>query len=418
MSAWVRVAVACFPLLHALTAHADSPAALFILDASNSMWGKVEGRSKIEIAREVLRNAMGSLPSEVKVGLETYGHRSEADCADIEMLAPLGADRQAIVTAVDRLKPKGKTPITESLRRAAAELRQHEGSASVILVSDGKETCEGDPCVAAREAVASGVRLRIHVIGFDVTAEEAAQLQCVAKEGRGKYFPAANAEELTNALQEVEKEVVAPKTILFEDDFNRSTLGEIYEITGGDGNKFALERNRLRLKASSAARRALLLMPIPGDFLATVKLEMHVTEVDEPGLGYWWKDGSFVQIGFAGTGDGALKLIFRKEIGSERAETDARGELGGRKLTPERSTDPQTWYLQLERVGSTWTGRASADGQRWRDIGSHTIARREPGRLGLEVGSTGTSENPADFDDLVVGALGGTPAIAAAPAKP
>ncbi len=76
------------------------------------------------------------------------------------------------------LNPKGMTPLTDAIRVAAAELQSIESAASVVVISDGKETCDGDPCAAAAAARAAGADVRIHVVGFDVTGEEAEQLNC------------------------------------------------------------------------------------------------------------------------------------------------------------------------------------------------------------------------------------------------
>jgi hypothetical protein len=196
------------------TALAESPKVLFILDGSGSMNAQVEGKPKIEVARKVMGGLINTLPADVSVGLETYGHTRKDDCNDIEMLVPVGGDRSAIERAVNQVNPKGSTPLTGAIRMATTKLREVEGSASVVVVSDGKETCGGDPCAAVRDAVAQGMKMQVHVVGFDVTADEAEQLRCIAKEGKGKYFAAANAQELGTALAQVREEVVqlAPPT--------------------------------------------------------------------------------------------------------------------------------------------------------------------------------------------------------------
>ena len=68
---------------------ASAPNVVFILDASGSMWGQIEGENKIVIARRVLRELVGELPGDAEVGLVAYGHRREGDCEDIETLVPL-----------------------------------------------------------------------------------------------------------------------------------------------------------------------------------------------------------------------------------------------------------------------------------------------------------------------------------------
>jgi hypothetical protein len=118
---------------------------------------------------------------------------------------------------VDDLNPKGKTPLTDAVRMAAKELRSEEGKATVILVSDGLETCEADPCAATAELKKAGVGLTVHVVGFGTTAEENKKLQCIADNTGGKLFSAQNAVGLKQAMAEtvklVEKPAVKQQTI-------------------------------------------------------------------------------------------------------------------------------------------------------------------------------------------------------------
>ena len=205
-------AVALFLLLGSFSvAVADEaghpPATLFVFDASGSMLGKVEGKTKDEVARTVLSGVLTSLAPEIRVGLVMFGHRRKGDCTDLEVVAPVGSDRAELAKTIKGVKPKGETPLAEAVKLAIDEVKGYEGEASVVVVSDGKDECGGDPCAATREAIPSGVKLRIHVVGFDVTPDEAEQLQCVARAGNGKYFSAKNASQLGRALQEVEREV-------------------------------------------------------------------------------------------------------------------------------------------------------------------------------------------------------------------
>jgi Ca-activated chloride channel family protein len=182
---------------------------LFVLDLSGSMWGRVEGREKIAIAREVLAEVLADLPEYVAVGLEVYGHRSREDCDDIEVVAPVG-DRtpKAVGSVIAELQPRGQTPLSRALLAAYDEVSLLPGSAHVVLLSDGKETCGGDPCELMADLRATGSRVSYHVIGFDVTAAERAQLECIARAGRGDYYAADNAEDLTRALATVRRKVL------------------------------------------------------------------------------------------------------------------------------------------------------------------------------------------------------------------
>lgn len=174
---------------------------VLILDASGSMWGQIEGENKIVIAREVLGSVIDGLPDDQRVGLVAYGHRREGDCSDIELVTPLGAlDRAALKSTVNALQPKGKTPITRSLQQAFEVVGGGEGAA-VILVSDGLETCDADPCAAVRTAKESGVEFVLHVVGFDVAGEDVSSLECSAQAGGGFFFSAENADQLASALE-------------------------------------------------------------------------------------------------------------------------------------------------------------------------------------------------------------------------
>jgi hypothetical protein len=403
------------------TAQALAPTVLFVLDGSGSMWGRVEGKPKIEIARTVMGDMLGKLPDDVRTGLMVYGHNRKDDCKDIEVVAPLGSERSVLVQKLGDINPKGKTPLTEAVHLAAAQFQQYEGSASVVVVSDGKETCEGDPCIAAREATAAGVNLRIHVIGFDVTPEEKAQLNCIAEEGKGKYFSASNTKQLVTALSEVQKEVVAPTPppppaadpnagdeIIFEDHFEREELGEMWELKDPDPDRFALiDGTALSVATKPEANIAILRQPISDDFIAIVKVNMKI------GGGNWVefsyvsddKNGMFIWVKGIGAPYPRRELYFRKMISGKNNDFQVGGINGG-KLGKRNlgglSKEPEPWYLQLEKSGRKYTARASIDGSEWTDIGTHTVLKMKDARLGFKAGSGGGIENEAAFDDFVV----------------
>lgn len=183
----------------------DNPAAIVVLDGSGSMWGQIDGVAKITIAQEVMGELMTTLPADLELGLTVYGHRRKGDCSDIETLVLPGSDtRGAITTAVNGIKPKGKTPMADAVVAAARALRHTEEAATVILVSDGIETCVPDVCAVARELEETGVDFTAHVVGFDVDDPETlAQFQCMADTTGGQFLSAANADQLAAAVTEV-----------------------------------------------------------------------------------------------------------------------------------------------------------------------------------------------------------------------
>ncbi|MGB0219707.1 MAG: vWA domain-containing protein [Sinimarinibacterium flocculans] len=199
----IRMVAAASLLLPTLAASAGQ--SVLVLDASGSMWGRLDGRTKIELAREAVDGMLQSWPQDETLGLVVYGHRRKGDCTDIEtLLAPDNADRDALQAQVRQLTPKGMTPITASVRAAAQALKFTEQKATVILVSDGEETCNADPCALGAELEDLGVDFTANVIGFDLPEGRAReQLQCLARSTGGRYLEARDAAELSEALGEV-----------------------------------------------------------------------------------------------------------------------------------------------------------------------------------------------------------------------
>ncbi|WP_198373463.1 vWA domain-containing protein, partial [Roseomonas rosulenta] len=107
---------------------------IVILDMSASMWGRIGDRTKLEIAREAVRGMFTRFPAGSRVGLMAYGHRRAGQCSDIQMiLEPGPVDAAAAGQALDRLTARGPTPLTDSVRQAAAALRVRERRGAVTL---------------------------------------------------------------------------------------------------------------------------------------------------------------------------------------------------------------------------------------------------------------------------------------------
>ncbi len=198
---FILFASICAPTI----AHADDGPedAILILDASGSMWGQIEGENKITIARGVIGQLLKDLPADRRLGLMAYGHNRKGDCSDIEVLAEVGASREVIQAAVKNINPKGKTPISASVKQAANLLKYTENKATVILISDGIETCNLDPCALGKQLEKDGIDFTAHVVGFDIVDKKTEeQLQCLANSTGGRYLSAASAGDLLLALGE------------------------------------------------------------------------------------------------------------------------------------------------------------------------------------------------------------------------
>ncbi len=194
--------------------------AMVVLDASGSMWGQVDGTTKMEIARDAVRDLFNKweIAGNVDAGLTAYGHRRKSDCTDIELLSGVGpVNGSKISDLLSGLQPRGKTPLSDAVVQAAEAMRYEETKATVILVSDGIETCGEDPCEVGKRLEAAGVDFTAHVIGFDVFAEvDRAQLRCLAENTGGVFTSASNADELTQSLDSfgaIDADLVVPPVV-------------------------------------------------------------------------------------------------------------------------------------------------------------------------------------------------------------
>ncbi|TCP50743.1 Ca-activated chloride channel family protein [Tamaricihabitans halophyticus] len=183
---------------------------MLVLDASDSMNGDdPSGGSKLDAAKSALRKMIDQLPAEAEVGLTVYGSEAEvsdeqASCADIKTafeVAPM--DRDGMRSAVDDIDARGWTPIGGSLEHAAAELPD-EGPRSIVLISDGAETCAPpEACEAAKSLGHAGVELKMHAVGFDIDEAGRNELECIAEAGDGDYVDAPDAGTLEEELPKI-----------------------------------------------------------------------------------------------------------------------------------------------------------------------------------------------------------------------
>ncbi|MVA95893.1 VWA domain-containing protein [Nitratireductor sp. CAU 1489] len=289
--------------------------AMIVLDASGSMWGRIDQKPKIGIARSVLKEVLADLPSEVELGLIAYGHRRKGQCDDIELLVEPGAGSAVEIGAVaEGLNPLGKTPLSASVKLAAETLKFTEDKATVVLITDGIETCNADPCALGRELEATGVDFTAHVVGFGLSAEEGRQVACLAEETGGLYLPAHDAGQLGEALDQPLTEIAEaeiarddpaseaeatpapaelpaatldapngieigrPLTIVWDGPGERRDAIEIFDPAARNGEGRVVASRRL-ISGDVDARSVALLAPVrPGDYE----------------IRYWWGEGRTV----------------------------------------------------------------------------------------------------------------------------
>ncbi len=184
------------------------------LDASGSMAAKIGGQTKMHIAKKEISSFINDLNDDVPVGMVVYGHRGDntkkgksESCGSIEWALPVGSAQGKLKSVIKTIQPTGWTPLADTLKYLETELstltvvkKDDISSPVVYLVSDGKETCGGDPVAAARSLKDSGMHVSINVIGFDVDDETRAELEAISEAGGGKYYPAKDSGALRKQL--------------------------------------------------------------------------------------------------------------------------------------------------------------------------------------------------------------------------
>ncbi|HLU35145.1 MAG TPA: VWA domain-containing protein [Thermomicrobiales bacterium] len=191
-----------------------------VFDSSGSMAQEVSpGVTRIEAAKQVLNDVVDAIPEQegINVGFRVYGHQGtnqEADraesCQSTELIVPVqGTDKDLLRAAIESYQPVGWTPITLALEEAANDFEAPAESEvnAIVLVTDGLETCGGNACDAAAAIAEGDVNVTTYVVGFGLTQDEQATLQCIADAGGGLNLNATNADELNDALFTVLEEL-------------------------------------------------------------------------------------------------------------------------------------------------------------------------------------------------------------------
>ena len=158
-------------------------------------------RSRMDAAKAAMRQVIEEIPERegLNVGFRIYGHEGsnqEADralsCRSTELLVPIaGVDKVRLLKQVDSFEPTGWTPLARALEEAGADFKPGGESVTnaIIMVTDGEETCGGDPCQVAAQLNAAEVEVVTHVVGFALTPEQQAAVACIAEEGAASSSP-------------------------------------------------------------------------------------------------------------------------------------------------------------------------------------------------------------------------------------
>ena len=296
------------------------PGAIYIIfDASGSMWGQFKNKSrKIDVAKKVFVDFIGGDFSGYDLAFRAYGHRRKDDCKDSELVAPFGDSAKTIQPMRDfvgKITPLGRTPITYSLQEALKDFGDRPGE--IILISDGIESCDADPCALMREWRKRNVKIKVHVVGFGLDEKSKSVLSCISEAAGTDYHDAQSAESLADALKKIRDQATSRgfilkglnrsgKRVLVHGTLSRdgkeaykiSSNGRFqieegdYELSAGvrtvNGNIYKPETKTVKVSGTGETVVEVIVPEPP-----RVKAKLVDSEGDEKrgGLVYVWKDG-------------------------------------------------------------------------------------------------------------------------------
>ena len=183
---------------------------LFIVDFSNSMGEYLEHKTKVSQVKEMMKNILPQISPNTKTGIRVYGHTCNVfafnACRSSELLVPLGINNSSkINSAISKLRPRGMTPITYSLKQGVnRDFKDQNGAKHIILLTDGGENCDESPCDYAIELMKERRDIKIDVIAFNVRdSQDLDQLKCVADVTSAKFIQADTNAELMRSMEEL-----------------------------------------------------------------------------------------------------------------------------------------------------------------------------------------------------------------------
>jgi len=183
---------------------------LFVVDFSNSMGEYLEHKTKVSQVKLLMKKILPQISTDTEIGVRVYGHTCNIfaynACRSSELLVPLAKNNEANVNnALARLRPRGMTPITYSLKQSVnKDLKNKTGIKHIILLTDGGENCDESPCDYAIDLMKQRRDIKIDVVAFNVhDSEDLDQLKCVADVTSAKFIQADTSADLVQAMNEL-----------------------------------------------------------------------------------------------------------------------------------------------------------------------------------------------------------------------
>jgi len=427
-----RAGIICALLVAILFAAGAESDMLLIFDASGSMRAKTpEGVTRIDAAKTAFASLTDSIKTD-NVALMIFGHRlnpkDAGACQDIEVAIPFGKmDAAKFKSTVMGIKALGNTPLANSLGKAKDILLglDKDSQKSVVLFTDGVESCGGDPVAMARALAAAGINVKVHVVGFAVGDSDAAKLKAIADAGGGKFVSAKNATELEQALPGIVRtallgteHVELERSTILDEPFEGDQLADRWEITRNDEARLAVMEGKLVIVAApvkgwqnhEAVRNLVqLTKPVTAEnFELTGKVTLKIEGQDRGAAILFLQDEkNYIELAVYGNpwGNNVQRVVkFTKVVNGKRNALERQIEIGAAKA-------PETIELKIVRLGALFEAYARGFGKdpdKWQRVGEHAAPFLKTPRLALksaQAEGTGVADLEAAFDDLKVDAI-------------
>ncbi|MBB6100099.1 Ca-activated chloride channel family protein [Deinobacterium chartae] len=391
------------------SAHAEKTYVELVLDASGSMYSRLEGgQYRIAAAKDVLSDFISRLPEnpDLEVGLRVYGARTDATaagaCQDSHLEVPLkGLDRTALLNTVRSATPRGATPIVYSLQKAVEDFPK-EGRKLIVLVTDGEESCGGKVDAVLEAMRARGIEVDVRIVGFDLRPGAAKSF-----EGLGRFENAKSAAELAAALGRAVADVAAPQQQRVGATVALTVRGQ--PAPAGATVRFEPALGGEAVEFSPAAQ--------PGSFAAQLAPGAYLARVQAPGVAAQTFGGLEVVVGGANA--------FRFEVASEqpvKVEVSPTDPVAGGKVKVRYSEAPggKGHYLTVvpkdapDTLYLSWDRAEATSGEVELTVPDETVPLEARFHLALPAGGTRVTGRSAPFSAKKVTARVTAPAEAPA----
>ncbi|RST74367.1 VWA domain-containing protein [Siminovitchia acidinfaciens] len=257
-----------------------------LFDSSGSMNGEVGGKQKMKLAKDAVQSFVSELPEQVQISLRVYGHKgtgSDADkplsCKSTEVVYPFKSyDQKQFSAALDQFSPAGWTPLAGAIQAAEEDLKELSGDDVeniLYVVSDGVETCDGDPVKAAKQINQSDIKGVVNIIGYDVDNEGQEALKEVAKAGAGKYETVSSQQQFEDFFEK-EKELLIDAWYEWEN----TNVDNVYESESSRLDEINTKESEMRDAQEREEKRLEELTKYIGDHLKEDPVEIRLAVAD------------------------------------------------------------------------------------------------------------------------------------------